>query len=108
MKTHFLLSDVNTGLIISGVFGIVTLLVTLVVIPLLNKVIAKQNIIHSQLDGMKDELVQATKALGEAVGNAQGRAELRGEQAAEKRASDVVIIVENKDKNVIIEKNLDK
>lgn len=98
MKTFFLLSDLNIGIIISGVFGIVTLILTLVVIPLLNKIITRQAIIHSEINGMKDELIQSTKELGEAVGKAQGRADVLEELKA----------VEIKDNEVVIRKNLDK
>lgn len=108
MKLFYLLSDVNAGLIITGIFSIATLLVTLVVIPMLNRILNKQAQIHNEINGMKSELVQATRELGEAVGKAQGRAELRTELGLNTETPSEVIVIENKDKNVIIEKNLDK
>jgi hypothetical protein len=80
MKIFFLtLSDTNVGLIITGIFGIITLILTLVLIPMLNKLLARQTVLSKQVNGMKDELVQATKALGLAVGKAQGREQLKAE-----------------------------
>lgn len=80
MKPFFItISDTNVGLIITGIFGIITLLLTLVVIPLLNRIIRKQEKLHLQVNGMKDELIKATKELGEAVGKAQGREEMKQE-----------------------------
>ena len=67
------------GLVITGIFGMLTLLLTLVIIPMLNKLIARQNILSKQVNGMKTELVDATRALGEAIGKAQGREELKAE-----------------------------
>jgi len=78
LKRHRL-SDTNTGLIITGIFGIIMVLLTTMIIPMLNRLIRRQEIIHKQMNGMKDQLVEATKSLGEAVGKAQGREELKTE-----------------------------
>lgn len=110
MQTFFLISDVNSGLIIGGIVSAVIVpLVSLVVVPLLNKIINRQDDIIRNTDGMKDELVMATAALNEAIGRSKGRAELQ-QEITDKKIEDPtkVIIEKNKDKEVIIKKNLDK
>lgn len=81
MKTFLLLSDTNVGLIIAGIISVVTLLVSLVIIPFLNKIVETHvKTLHVQMNGMKDELVRTTSALANALGNREGRAELTQEQ----------------------------
>lgn len=105
METFFLVSETNFATIIA-VFSPIVLLV---IVPLLNKIINKQDNIIRNTDGMKDELVMATAALNEAIGIAKGRAQLK-QEIAEKQTEEPtkVVIEENKDKEVIIKKNLDK
>lgn len=82
-----LLSDGNVTAIITGIFGVVTLLLTLVVIPLLNRILVAQKSNHAALTAlatMKTELIEATKALGEAMGYAKGRLEAVNEDEKQK------------------------
>lgn len=109
MKLFFLISDVNSGLIIGGVITAVVTPLIGIAISYLKKIIDKQDNIISNTDGMKTELVSATAALNEAIGIAKGRAELKQEIADKQLETPTkVVIEENRDKEVIIKKNLDK
>lgn len=44
----------------------------------------KQDIIHLEIDGRMQELLQTTKSLANALGNKEGRIELKDEQDKEK------------------------
>lgn len=54
-----------------------------------NEVKKEVEIVKVQTDGIKDELVQKTKELGEAIGKALGREEQKNEAASEKTQQNV-------------------
>jgi hypothetical protein len=75
------MSDVIVGQIITGVVSLVSLYMTLVITRKQNKSDEKVDGLGKSIDGMKTELVEATKLKGEAEGNLQGRKERAEEQA---------------------------
>lgn len=83
VRTYFLMiSDAIFGQIITGVVTIVIAYLAYRTNIKVNKVVASVGVVHNKVEeishsvnGVKAELIESTKQLGEAVGKAQGRAE---------------------------------
>ncbi len=80
MKAHFLfvISDPVIVAIVTGFFSLIVALLTFLTVLIKNKVTdisTKVDKYHTEVNGMKGELVEAVKGKGEAEGNLKGRLE---------------------------------